>query len=35
MIIEKGARMPLLIPMNPEDARLRAQVCYLGRRVDA
>jgi uncharacterized protein len=25
----------LLIPMNPEDARLHAEVCYLGRRVDA
>lgn len=25
----------LLIPMNPEDTRLREEVCYLGRRVDA
>jgi hypothetical protein len=25
----------LLIPMKPEDTRLREEVCYLGRRVDA
>jgi hypothetical protein len=24
----------LLIPMKPEDTRVREEVCYLGRRVD-